>query len=516
MLRQAPNYSAESPEIAREIALLREIETVAAQSGNLGIAASGRAEVLAAGKGDLAWIALQALIRVGNQDWIAKGGTTLQQPNLTESQNIQLVRSLLAAPNVRGPIGVAQAARMKPGLVKLLDGEQQTLLFQALVSQTNSESLRNAEWLLSQGVQLNPKHLKEREISAAAWALPVIRGQLLEALWLDTTERKQYAMNQIFGPGTVAKLEAVEKEARLLIFAFRAIQEYMSQITDVAEEPTIVVSMDAKEVAQLPSYTATQWSQFENQLTHLLQRTAQAKQSGAPEIIVETVQARLKLVQELHHHYVREANIYSATIGDKTRSAAREIKNHPRYYAWGFPLSRKHKAELDQAAPERDAVIAKLVREVPSYLMEHHLTGADQGNPRRPPNRRLATRLGGNDKFFDLGGEAIDDAEGNIVSITFKGNIVTDEKLVQLQDLHELREMSIASSRVTNAGMEQIVKCSKLQTLTLMGVPITDTGLHKLRKLKNLSAVTIVGSGITAEGKDTMVRAMPQCFFDFR
>jgi len=63
---------------------------------------------------------------------------------------------------------------------------------------------------------------------------------------------------------------------------------------------------------------------------------------------------------------------------------------------------------------------------------------------------------------------------------------ITDEGLKHLQGMKQLETLTLSSTGITNAGLEQLAKHESLNTLDVTNCKITDSGLEHLKDLKNL------------------------------
>ncbi len=75
-----------------------------------------------------------------------------------------------------------------------------------------------------------------------------------------------------------------------------------------------------------------------------------------------------------------------------------------------------------------------------------------------------------------------------------------DAELPSLKPLSKLRQLSLISPQVTNAGIENIGGLSNLEILELPCVKLTDAGLQQLKSLPRLKTLNLAQSRITGAG----------------
>jgi Leucine-rich repeat (LRR) protein len=76
-----------------------------------------------------------------------------------------------------------------------------------------------------------------------------------------------------------------------------------------------------------------------------------------------------------------------------------------------------------------------------------------------------------------------------------------------------LQELSLYSTAIDDAALDEIVKLQKLKSLRLNGTKITDAGIEKLAVLKNLTNLQ-VGSKISLEAKKALQQKLPKCMIN--
>jgi hypothetical protein len=75
-----------------------------------------------------------------------------------------------------------------------------------------------------------------------------------------------------------------------------------------------------------------------------------------------------------------------------------------------------------------------------------------------------------------------------------------DEGLAAIRGCTSLRQLSLANSSVTDAGMVYLKDLNRLETLNLEGTRLTGVGLAQLKGLKNLRIIRLGESSVTGDG----------------
>jgi hypothetical protein len=104
------------------------------------------------------------------------------------------------------------------------------------------------------------------------------------------------------------------------------------------------------------------------------------------------------------------------------------------------------------------------------------------------------TRLGGT---FEVDKEM----QGNpIVKVDLHGTNVSDDDLVSLEGLKELRHLDLRLTKVTDKGVAHLRRLTKLRFLNLFRTQLSDRGLEHLKEMKALETLLIGGTKVTDEG----------------
>ncbi len=93
------------------------------------------------------------------------------------------------------------------------------------------------------------------------------------------------------------------------------------------------------------------------------------------------------------------------------------------------------------------------------------------------------------------------DAPLYVTKVDLRRNLqLNDADLQSLRHFPALRQLELASPRVTDAGLRELRELKDLRTLQLSGTGITDAGLKELRALTNLKVLQLAGTKITDAG----------------
>ena len=99
-----------------------------------------------------------------------------------------------------------------------------------------------------------------------------------------------------------------------------------------------------------------------------------------------------------------------------------------------------------------------------------------------------------------LGARIKQDDQGEVVEVSIASTKVTDADLVHLKGLTNLQSLRLGDTQVTDAGLVHLKGLTKLQTLHLRHTEITDAGLVHLKELTELRELSLVGTKITDAG----------------
>lgn len=153
------------------------------------------------------------------------------------------------------------------------------------------------------------------------------------------------------------------------------------------------------------------------------------------------------------------------------------------FWAWGWWLE----ARFDQAAGQRAAVAA--IRRLGGRVLYE-----DQFDATAKPASRWLHRWLGDDGVREVasvslrgawlpGPLALEDADGSPRPAFVAAS---DDDLICLHALHNLKHLDLRRTRITDAGLRHLVGLSELEELRLSNTAITDRGLAYLAELPGL------------------------------
>ena len=88
---------------------------------------------------------------------------------------------------------------------------------------------------------------------------------------------------------------------------------------------------------------------------------------------------------------------------------------------------------------------------------------------------------------------------------------ITDAGLVHLEELADLRRLTLEDPQITDAGLVHLEGLTNLSVLSLRGTQITDAGLVHVEKLTNLRNLSLGNTQVTDEGVKKLQQALPNC-----
>jgi len=90
---------------------------------------------------------------------------------------------------------------------------------------------------------------------------------------------------------------------------------------------------------------------------------------------------------------------------------------------------------------------------------------------------------------------------------------VTDEGLAHLKKMADLEQLWVtANVQITDEGMKSLAELNKLRWLSLFGCKrVTDEGARRLKSLSSLKFVFLGGTGVTDTGVADLQKALPRC-----
>ena len=96
-------------------------------------------------------------------------------------------------------------------------------------------------------------------------------------------------------------------------------------------------------------------------------------------------------------------------------------------------------------------------------------------------------------------------------SVSLDGTPATDEAAKQIAQLPRLRWLAMDNTRITDEALVHLAKASSLEDLRLSDTDISDDGLLHLHNLNGLKQVSLHRTNVTATGITNLERALPNC-----
>jgi Leucine Rich repeat len=120
----------------------------------------------------------------------------------------------------------------------------------------------------------------------------------------------------------------------------------------------------------------------------------------------------------------------------------------------------------------------------------------------QPPGPEWLLRLLGKNFFADI--EDVD------FTVHWRP-IVTDDDLVHLKELPNLKGLVLRNAKISDAGLANLEELTKLRALDLNRATVTDAGLVHLQGLTSLTWLDLRGTEVTDAGRAELQNALPRC-----
>jgi len=95
------------------------------------------------------------------------------------------------------------------------------------------------------------------------------------------------------------------------------------------------------------------------------------------------------------------------------------------------------------------------------------------------------------------------------------GTGVTDEGLVHLKGLKELRRLELYDALITDAGLAHLTGLKNLEWLDFYETDVSDAGLESLKGLKKLERLELHDTAVTPDGVERFKEALPDCVINY-
>jgi len=101
---------------------------------------------------------------------------------------------------------------------------------------------------------------------------------------------------------------------------------------------------------------------------------------------------------------------------------------------------------------------------------------------------------------FILAGHATQDNDGSVVGLDFEYEPVDEFSLAGVDSLHDLTELRLSATEITDSDLRHIQDATSIEELTLRATDITDDGLRHLKKLTRLRELALSGTKVSDAG----------------
>ncbi len=129
------------------------------------------------------------------------------------------------------------------------------------------------------------------------------------------------------------------------------------------------------------------------------------------------------------------------------------------------------------------------------------------GEPQATPQQKEAVA-----EIRKLGGEVKGPEDTAVaVRLVWTGPTVTNDELVHMKDLTELRYVSLSDTAVTDAGLEHLNGLTGLHFLDLSGTQITDAALVHLQDMSELQYLWLNDTQVTDSGVNELKLELVKC-----
>lgn len=99
----------------------------------------------------------------------------------------------------------------------------------------------------------------------------------------------------------------------------------------------------------------------------------------------------------------------------------------------------------------------------------------------------------------------------NLRSLHLAYSPLTDDDVRLIAQFHQLEELNLSGTEVTDGGAAQLRPLKNLKSLFLYGTQVTDNCLQTLEQFPNLEFVSVQNSAVTEEGVQAFKERRPEC-----
>ena len=88
----------------------------------------------------------------------------------------------------------------------------------------------------------------------------------------------------------------------------------------------------------------------------------------------------------------------------------------------------------------------------------------------------------------------------NLKEIELMSNPITDAGLKHLGELHKLESLGLSDTKITDVGLKHLRGLPNLRSLDLSRTQVTDVGLKQIQGMKSLESLDLWGTDVTDSG----------------
>jgi hypothetical protein len=104
------------------------------------------------------------------------------------------------------------------------------------------------------------------------------------------------------------------------------------------------------------------------------------------------------------------------------------------------------------------------------------------------------------------------EALGELKALWLTNTRITDAGLVHLQGLGRLETLGLdGATKITDVGLLHLQELTRLRCLVLIDTQVTDAGLVHLEGLSQLKELDLCGTNVSDEGVKKLQQALPNC-----
>ncbi len=102
----------------------------------------------------------------------------------------------------------------------------------------------------------------------------------------------------------------------------------------------------------------------------------------------------------------------------------------------------------------------------------------------------------------------------SVTSVDLSDKPITDDVLVHLEAIGQLRELFLSGTNISDAGLLHLQSLRQLTHLELANTKVTDAGMMHLQGLGKLQYLNLKRTKVTVEGEYKLRQALPECIIE--